>query len=59
MTPPCSLAQRISGVVHVGQPLVFVPSEPGYVWSREVEQADVAERLRAEAADLDVVLEDA
>ena len=33
MTPPWSFAQRSTGVVHVGQPLVFVPSEPGYSWS--------------------------
>jgi hypothetical protein len=33
VTPPCSLAQRIAGTVHVGQPFVDVPSLPGYVWS--------------------------
>src|SRR5262245_61493599 len=34
VTAPCAFAHRINGVVQVGQPLVFVPSEPGYVWSR-------------------------
>src|SRR4051812_43067230 len=29
VTAPCALAQRRIGVVHVGQPLLFVPSEPG------------------------------
>ena len=29
MTAPCALAQRRTGVVHVGQPVVFVPAEPG------------------------------
>ena len=58
MTAPWCLAQRSTGVVHVGQPLVACPSEPGIGLVLEIQQADVPQGLRAEAADLDVVLQD-